>query len=125
MARTQTLDVPQEVAGTNLRPVVALLPVAAVDEHGGAEASDSGGGKGALALKGAAASLVAVHLASAGLALKDALATPDIVWDTAGIPKRSGLAKIALVPIVGATQYQREVKPKLTVAGEALEHQGG
>ncbi len=125
MARTQTLDVPRDVAGTDLRPVVALLPVATADEHGGAEATDSGGGKGAGVVKAAAASLVAVHLASAGLALKDALSTPDIVWDTAGISKRSTLVKIAVVPVGGAAQYQREVKPKLTVAGEALEHQGG
>ncbi len=125
MARTETLEVPQEIAGTDLRPVVALLPVATADRYGGAEASESGGGKGAMVVKGALASLLVTHLATAGAALRDALSVPDHVWDTAGIPRTATVAKIALVPVAGAAAYKNDVKPKLDVAGEALELQGG
>lgn len=124
MARTETLEVPQEIAGTDLRPVVALLPVATADRDGGAEAKGSGG-KGSMVLKGALVSLLVTHLATAGTALRDALSVPDHVWDTAGIARTATVAKIALVPVAGAAAYKNDVKPKLDVAGEALDLQGG
>lgn len=125
MSRTQTLQVPQHLAGTDLRPVLTLLPVAATDRTGGAEAVDAEGGAGATVVKGALGALVVAHLASAGLALKEAIATPDLVWDTAGIPKKASVAKIALVPFAGAAGYTRDIKPKLAVAADALKLQGG
>jgi hypothetical protein len=141
MARTETLEVPQQIAGTDLRPVVALLPVAATDRHGGAQPRRKGrkggqggnddeggkdkGGKGAVVVKGALASLVVTHLVTAGVVLKEALSVPDHVWDTAGIPRTPTLAKIALLPVAGAAAYHNDVKPKLDVAAEALELQGG
>lgn len=136
MARIETLEVPQEIAGTDLRPVVALLPVATADRHGGAVArrkgakadtggTDDQGGKGSVVVKGALVSLLVTHLVTAGVVVKDALSVPDHVWDTAGIPRTATVAKIALVPVAGAAAYQNDVKPKLDVAAEALEHQGG
>lgn len=125
MSRTQTLQVPQHLAGTDLRPVLTLLPVAATDATGGAEAVDADGGAGGAVLKGAAGALLVAHLVAAAVALKEAAGTPDLVWDTAGIPKRASLVKIALVPFAGAAGYTRNIKPKLTVAADALKLQGG
>ncbi len=126
MTRRQLLEVPQQVAGTDLRPVVALIPVAAHDETGGATTRDAaeGGREGSL-VKGALAAALVGHVALAGAALKDALARPDIVWDTAGIAKQATVAKIALLPMMGSAAYTKDVKPKLEVAASALALQGG
>lgn len=126
MSRTQSLKVPQHVGGTDLRPVVALVPVPADDAHGGAEATDHRGrGKAGLLLKGALGTVLVAHLASAATALRDATSTPDLVWDTAGVAKKTGIAKIVLMPVVGPAAYTRDVKPKLDVARDALRLQGG
>lgn len=126
MSRAQTLQVPQHVGGTDLRPVVALVPVTADDARGGAEATErrSGGGV-ALVLRGVLGAVLVAHVASAAAALRDALSTPDLVWDTAGVAKTSGIAKIVLVPVAGPAGYTRDVKPKLAVARDALRLQGG
>jgi len=125
MSRTQTLQVPQHLAGTDLRPVLTLLPVAATSPHGGAEAHDDGPGKGPAIAKAAIVVAVGAHLAGAGLALKQALAYDDFVWDTAGIARTPTLARIALVPVVGARAFTADVEPKLAQAAAALEHLGG
>ncbi|QXC61111.1 hypothetical protein KSP35_22820 [Aquihabitans sp. G128] len=125
MSRTQTLQVPQHLAGTDLRPVLTLLPVAATSPHGGAEAKDDGPGKGPSVARAAAVVAVGAHLAGAGLALKEALGYSDFVWDTAGIARTPWLARIALVPVVGARQFSADVKPRLEQASAAIELQGG
>ena len=125
MSRTQTLKVPHEVAGTDLRPVLTLMPVPTTGEHGGAEASDDGGGKVGTIIKGLIATALVGHLAVAGMALREAISTPDIIWDTAGIAKKSTITKIALVPGAGAANYKNEVKPKLDQAADAMRLQGG
>lgn len=142
MSRNKTLQVPKHVGGTDLRPVLALVPVTADDARGGAEiagrrdsgkgrrksggkAGGKGGGKAGLLLKGALGTVLVGHLATAVAALRDAAATPDLVWDTVGIAKKTALVKIALVPIAGPAAYTRDIKPKLTTASDALRLQGG
>ncbi len=124
MSRKQTLDVPQAVAGTDLRPVLTLMPVPSTGDHGGAEVTDSGG-KGGLIVKLVLGSLLVGHLATAGLALREAISTPDIIWDTAGIARIPTIAKIALIPGLGAARFKNEVKPKLDQAAAAMKLQGG
>lgn len=126
MSRTQTLEVPQHVAGTDLRPVVALLPVAAVDGSGTELQRDRGsGGNVARAVKGAVALALVGHLATAGMALRDAVSRPAIAWETAGIAKTATLARIAVLPVLGPTGYTKDVKPKLELATKAMALQGG
>lgn len=125
MSRTQLLEVPGDVAGTQLKPVVALLPVAAPAATGGTEASD-GGGAGLLGVVKKAAVAAAVgHVVTAGATVKDALGTPELVWDTAGISRTRTIAQIALLPGIGAQRYRADAKPKLAVAEQAVEHLGG
>lgn len=127
MARTQTLQVPQHLAGTDLRPVLTLLPVPAdpTAGTGGAEVRAEGSGAAATLVKGALAAALIGHVASSGAALKDALGRPDHVWDTAGISRTATVTRIALVPGIGVAAYTRDVKPRLEVAAEALQLQGG
>ncbi len=138
MSRTKILQLPQHVGGADLRPVLALVPVTADDARGGTEvagrrasgkdsgkARRKGGGKAGLLLKGALGTVLVGHLATAVAALRDAAATPDLVWDTVGIAKKTALVKIAVVPIAGPAAYTRDIKPKLTTASDALRLQGG
>ncbi|HEX2577681.1 MAG TPA: hypothetical protein VHK88_15115 [Aquihabitans sp.] len=67
----------------------------------------------------------AAHVATVAVTLRDALAFPDPVWDTAGIPRTTTVAKVAIVPFVFAPKYRAEQKPKLHAAAEALRLQGG
>lgn len=124
MSRKQTLKVPQDAAGTDLRPVLTLMPVPTTGEHGGAEATDEPG-KGGLIVKALVGTVLVGHLASAAMVLREAIGTPDIIWDTAGIAKTPTIAKIALVPFVGAAGFKNTVKPKLDQAADAMRLQGG
>lgn len=124
MSRKQTLKVPQNVAGTDLRPVLTLLPVPTTGEHGGAEADEEGGKAGTI-VKGLLATALVGHLVMAGLALKEAIAIPDPVWDTAGVAKTPTLVKIALVPGAGAAGFKNTVKPQLDQASQAMRLIGG
>ncbi|CAN5605016.1 hypothetical protein BH10ACT1_BH10ACT1_19050 [soil metagenome] len=125
MSRTQTLQVPHNLAGTDLRPVLTLLPVASTSPHGGAEAHDDGPGKGPGIVKAALVVAAGAHLAVVGLTVKKALAYDDFVWDTAGIDRKRWLIKIAVFPGAGSRQFAADVEPKLAQAAEALEHLGG
>lgn len=125
MSRTTFLDVPADVAGTRLKPVVSLVPVAAPPGTGGAEVHERGGAGLRGVVKKAAVAAAVGHVVTAGATVKDALGTPDLVWDTAGISRTRTIAQIALLPGIGAQRYRAEAKPKLAVAEQAVEHLGG
>lgn len=126
MSRTQTLKIPTDAAGTDLRAVLTLMPVPATSEFGGLEATDDdGGGSAGTVVKAFGGALLAGHLAMAAMALRDAMAFDDLVWDTAGVPKLATMAKIALVPGLGAAQFRSTVKPKLDHAQAAVHLIGG
>ncbi|HWE55827.1 MAG TPA: hypothetical protein VG435_09955 [Acidimicrobiales bacterium] len=68
---------------------------------------------------------VPVEAVLPGLALLDATIRPQELWDEIGESRTGWLARIALVPGLGAWRYASSVKPRLAVAARARDLAGG
>lgn len=60
-----------------------------------------------------------------GLAVLDAVARPDTSWDEIGESRRGWLARIVLIPGLGAWRYASSIKPRLQAAETARNLAGG